>query len=385
MKPSARYKKQLIAAASVALTAASAYCQSKAATPSGFELKRGVNLSHWLSQNVGWPPRDSFITEKDIEFIAGAGYDHVRIPIDEVEMWTADGKPSEPSFAYLTHCLGWCAKHNLRAIVDLHILKAHHFNADNEGGKITLWTDSAAQDNFIKLWIELSGRLKEYPVDRVAYELMNEPVAQDPEDWNRLIAKAVKAIRQLEPNRVLLIGSNRWQTPENFPFLKIPPNDPNIILSLHTYAPLFFTHHLADWTAFKDYTGPVHYPGRVIAVADFPKSMMNTTNADLKFQLEESRQVFNKKKLAKLLQPAIQKARELKLPLYCGEFGCLPHVERADRLKYYEDIISVFEENNIGWCNWEYKGDFGILTFDFNKRVSLAPDTVLINVLMRRQ
>ena len=385
MKRSAPYKQQLITAASVALTAASAYCQQKVATPAGFELKRGVNLSHWLSQNFGWSPRDSFITEKDIEFIAGAGYDHVRIPIDEAEMWTADGKPSEPSFACLTHCLDWCAKHNLRVVVDLHILKAHHFNAENEGGKITLWTDPAAQDNFIKLWVEISGRLKKYPVDRVAYELMNEPVAQDPEDWNRLIAKAVKAIRQLEPRRVLVIGSNRWQTPENFPFLKVPPNDPNIILSLHTYAPLFFTHHLADWTAFKDFKGPVHYPGRVVAEADFPKSMDTTTNADLKIQLEEARQVFNKQKLAELLLPAIQKARELKLPLYCGEFGCLPHVARADRLKYYEDIVSVFEENNIAWCNWEYKGDFGILTFDFDRKVSLAPDSALIHVLMRRQ
>ena len=374
----------LIAAFSVAPTTTKGLGQQKAATPSGFELKRGVNLSHWLSQNFGWSPKDSFITEKDIEFIASVGYDHVRIPIDEPEMWLPDGKPSGESFAYLTGCLDWCAKHNLRAVVDLHVLKAHHFNAANEGGKITLWTDPAAQDNFIKLWAEISGRLKKYPVNKVAYELMNEPVAPDPEDWNRLIAKAVKAIRQFEPARVLIIGPNRWQTPENSPFLKIPPNDPNLILSLHTYSPLFFTHHLADWMAFKDFKGPVHYPGRVVAEADFPKSM-NTNNAELESQLEEARQVFNKQKLAELLLPALQKARELKLPLYCGEFGCLPHVERADRLKYYEDIVSVFEENNIGWCNWEYKGDFGILTFDFDRKVSLGPDTGLINVLMRKR
>ena len=116
---------------------------------------------------------------------------------------------------------------HLRAVVDLHILKAHHFNVANEGGKITLWMDPAAQDNFIKLWSEISGRLKKYPVDQVAYELMNEPVADNPDDWNRLIAKAAKAIRRLEPKRILVIGANRWQTPENFPFLKIPPNDPN--------------------------------------------------------------------------------------------------------------------------------------------------------------
>ena len=275
----------------------------------GFELKRGVNLSHWLSQNFGWSPKDSFITGKDIEFIASVGYDHVRIPVDEPEMWLPDGNPSAESFAYLTRCLDWCAKHNLRAVVDLHILKAHHFNVGNEGGKITLWTDPAAQDNFIKLWVDISGHLKKYPVDRVAYELMNEPVAGDPEDWNQLIAKAVKAIRQLEPKRVLVIGPNRWQTPENFPFLKIPPDDPNIILSLHTYSPLFFTHHLAHWMAFKDFKGPVHYPGRVVAEADFPKGL-DLNNTELQFQLAEARQVFNKQKLAELLRPALQKSRE---------------------------------------------------------------------------
>jgi endoglucanase len=386
MKQNTFHNGRRLAILSIVMATACAYDQSAAATPSGFELKRGVNLSHWLSQNFGWSPKDSFITGKDIGFIAGLGYDHVRIPIDEAEMWNADGKPSEESFAYLTRCLDWCASNNLRAVVDLHILKSHYFNAENEGGKITLWTDPAAQDNFIRLWVEISGRLKKHPVSRVAYELMNEPVATDPEDWNRLIAKTVKALRRLEPDRVLVIGANRWQTPDNFPFLKVPTNDPNIILSCHTYVPLLFTHHLADWTSFKNFKGPVHYPGRPIAEADYPKMKLAVTNrADLAALMEEARQVFDKKKLAEILQPAIRKAKALKLPLYCGEFGCLPHVDRAERLKYYDDIISVFEENGMAWCNWEYKGDFGILTFDFEKKVSLSPDTGLIEVLMRKR
>jgi endoglucanase len=386
MKQSALQSWRVITLLSMAMTTTCMYGRPAAATPAGFELKRGVNLSHWLSQNFGWSPMDSFITEKDIRFIAGVGYDHVRIPIDEAEMWDAAGKPSEESFAHLTRCLDWCARHDLRAVVDLHILKSHHFNAENEGGKITLWADSAVQDDFIRLWVQLSGRLKQYPVSRVAYELMNEPVAPDPEDWNKLIARAVKAIRRLEPHRVLVIGANRWQTPDNFPFLKVPTNDPNIILSCHTYAPLLFTHHLADWTSFKNFTGPVHYPGRTIAEADYPKLKLADTNStDLAQRMEEARQTFDKTKLAEILQPAIGKAKELKLPLYCGEFGCLPHVARADRLKYYDDIVSVFEENGIAWCNWEYKGDFGILTFDFEKKVSLSPDTGLIDVLMRKR
>jgi len=53
MKQSFLYTMPLITALSVALTTTDALGQSNAATPSGFELKRGVNLSHWLSQTSG--------------------------------------------------------------------------------------------------------------------------------------------------------------------------------------------------------------------------------------------------------------------------------------------------------------------------------------------
>ena len=112
---------------------------------------------------------------------------------------------------------------------------------------------------------------------------------------------------------------------------------------------------------------------------------MDTNNTALVQSMAQSKETYNKKRLFAELLPAIRKAKELNLRLYCGEFGCLPHVDRAERLKYYDDIVSAFEENNIAWCNWEYKGDFGIYTFDFEKLVSLSPDSRLIDVLMRRK
>jgi endoglucanase len=232
--------------------------------------------------------------------------------------------------------------------------------------------------------MDISTRLKKYPVSMVAYELMNEAVADDHEEWNALIAKAVSAIRQLEPGRVLVIGSNRWQRPEYFPFLKVPKGDKNIILSFHTYSPIHFTHNKADWTAFKSYTGPAHYPGQVVKDSDYQK-YIDTTDAALMQAMSGCNEYFDKQRLAGELTLAIRTAGTLNLQLYCGEFGCLPHVDRKDRLKYYEDIVSTFEENSIAWCNWEYKGDFGIYTFDFEKKVSLAPDVGLIDVLLHRK
>jgi endoglucanase len=266
--------------------------------------------------------------------------------------------------------------------VDLHIIRSHYFNAANEGGTNSLWTDTNAQNTFLHLWRDLSARLKHYPVSMVAYELMNEPVAENPEDWNKLIKKAVKAVRALEPQRVLVIGSNRWQTPGTFPDLKIPVHDPNIILSLHTYSPIVFTHHLANWVSFKDYKGPVHYPGQVVIDADYDAFVQK--DSLLVQAMRNAREIWNKQTLAEELLPAIKRAHGLGLQLYCGEFGCLPHVDRNERLAYYRDLISVFNENQIAYCNWEYKGDFGVYAFDFEKNVSLAPDTDLIRILTQK-
>jgi endoglucanase len=350
--------------------------------PPGFHIKRGVNLSHWLSQDFGWAPKYTYINESDIQFIRSIGYDHVRIPIDEKEMWDESGKPIDAAFQCLHNCLSWCAKYDLRAIVDLHIIRAHHFNAANEGGVNTLWTDATAQDNFVNLWVRLSGVLHSYPNDKVAYEILNEAVAPEHEDWNKLMNKAVAAIRALEPERMLIIGPNMWQIPQNLQYLRLPEGDRHIILSFHTYSPLAFTHHLASWTAVKYYTGPVHYPGQVITDQDYAK-YVDPTNKELVNQIADARELFNKQRLVDMLKSGIEFARAKNLQLYCGEFGCLPTVPRKDRLQYYADMISAFEENNIAWCNWEYKGDFGIYFFDAEKKVSLQPDNEFINVLLK--
>jgi endoglucanase len=354
----------------------------KAKNPSGFFIQRGVNLSHWLSQDFGWEPKYQYIKEDDIKFISSIGYDHVRIPIDEKEMWDSTGGSNKEAFQNLTNCLEWCKKYKLQAIVDMHVLKSHHFNAGNEGIKNTLWTDSTAQNHFIDLWNYLSGVLRNYPNDMLAYEILNEAVSPTHDDWNTLLNKVVSAIRKLEPERVIVIGANMWQIAPNLKYLKLPENDKNIILSFHTYSPILFTHHLADWVVFKNYTGPVHYPGRIISEEDFKKNY-KVTIPEADYLFTECTDTFNKQRLFEVFKSGLEFAKSKNLQLYCGEFGCLPTVDRKDRLQYYADMISDLEENDIAWCNWEYKGDFGIYFFDREKRKSLQPDKELIDILLK--
>lgn len=356
-------------------------CHSKTGTTENFVIHKGVNLSHWLSQDFGWEPKYTYIKESDIKFLDSLGFDHVRIPIDEQEIWDEQGKFIEPAVKHLLACLDWCLKYDLRAIVDLHIIRSHHFNAENEGGHNTLWTDTAAQQHFVNLWIELSKILSKYPTSHVAYELLNEAVAPTADDWNQLFNKALKAVRQLEPQRVIVVGANMWQTVQNVPLLKLPENDTNLIISFHFYSPLMLTHYKASWTPLKYFNGKVSYPGYIISPTDL-KNYSDTASEAVRNMVQELAEPYNKERIHAMIKPAIEFAQNKKLPLYCGEFGCLPTVPREARLAYYRDLISIFKEEGIAYANWEYKGDFGIYFFDNVKLKSLEPDTALILILL---
>lgn len=351
--------------------------------PSGFHIRRGTNLSHWLSQYAG-QPRVEFITENDLRFIARSGFDHVRLPIDESELWLESGRPNEGTFIMLTRAIGWARAHGLRVIVDLHTVRAHHFNAVNDGGPAnTLFTDPKAQAHFLGLWRELSTRLHDQPVDAVAYEIMNEPVADDHEDWNKLVASTLAQIRATEPNRVVVIGSNKWQGPWTFPHLRVPAGDKNIILSTHCYTPFPFTHYKASWVPLKSYTGPVHYPGPTIPAAELAK-LHAGANQNLLDLIGSAGDSWGPDRIRQEFLPAIQRAKELGLQLYCGEFGCLPTVARNERLAYYRDFVGVLEREGMAWANWEYKGDFGLFEWHGWKAQSGAPDVELLDALMQK-
>ena len=65
-------------------------CGSKAEPQDegAFTIKRGTNLSHWLSQsNVRGEARRNHIQEDDFARLEELGFDHVRIPIDEEQFW----------------------------------------------------------------------------------------------------------------------------------------------------------------------------------------------------------------------------------------------------------------------------------------------------------
>lgn len=345
-----------------------------------FELKSGLNLSHWLSQHQEWVKRDCLVTEEDIVYIKSMGFDHVRLPVDEEILWHEDGSPNEESFAYAVSCVEWCEKHGLRIILDMHILRSHHFNAANDEGAMILWDEPAEQDKMMDLWDEISKRFRHFGNDLLAYEFMNEPVAPQHEQWNDLLNRGIHFLRSLEPERVLVAGSNMWQKTWTYPFFELPENDPNIILSFHVYEPILFTHYKADWLPSKVYEGPIQYPGQSITEEWTGQYLAGADERVVEF-VDEENGFFDKAVLEERLQPVLEKAKHYNLPLLCSEFGCLKTMSRQMRMQFFQDLISLFRKYGIAHTMWEYKADFGIADFDNQSLAPVSYDTELAELL----
>ncbi|MFB9056757.1 glycoside hydrolase family 5 protein [Mariniflexile ostreae] len=339
---------------------------------SRFSIKRGVNISHWLSQtNRNAEERLRFFTEEDMALIASLGYDHIRLPIDEKNMWDENGQKHPLAFQSLHNAIHWAKENKLKVVVDLHIVRSHFFNNDYNA----LWDSVDEKEKFVGLWKQLSSELLMYPNSLVAYEILNEPVANNPESWNELLFATFMEIRIKEPFRTIVIGSNKWQSVDTFKDLEIPKDDPNIILSFHFYSPHVFTHYQAPWSKRVGfYKGSVKYPGIPVD----KKDVAAYTKEQVEALLEDSAN-YSKKYLLERMKGPLEIAKKYNLPLYCGEFGSLPTTRKKDRLQWYRDMVSVFEDNDMAWANWDYKGNFGIVDSETNKL-----DKDLVNVLMRK-
>ena len=251
--------------------------------------------------------------------------------------------------------------------MDLHILRSHHFNYEEK----PLWTEESAQEQFFDCWRDLSEELKSYPVEEVAYELMNEPVADNPDDWNRLVEKAVAVVREDEPYRKILIGSNRWQSTETFDVLRLPENDPHIIVSFHFYEPFLITHYRTSWTNIGGYEGPIQYPGRTVVQEELEK-----LSDPLRTAVQNANGDFSAEKLEERILKPITFAKKRGLQVYCGEWGCYPAVPEEIRMRWYADMRQLFEKNEVAWTTWDYKGGFGI-----RDRETGEPQEKLIRIL----
>ena len=246
--------------------------------------------------------KDNYITKEDIDFIASTGANTIRLPF-HYKLFTDEDymglTSNQDGFERIDSVVDWCRDNNLYLVLDMHDAPGGQTgdNIDDSYGYPWLLESPGLQQQFCNIWRDIAEHYKSEPVV-LGYELINEPVATYFDNRDELNAKllalyekAVAAIREVDPDHIILIGAPQWNS--NFEPLKDfdLKSDPQLMLTCHRYGGDATTPAIANFIAARD---------------------------------------------------------EANLPMYMGEIG-----HNTDQ--WQADFVKVMKDNNIGYTFWPYK------------------------------
>ena len=288
------------------------------------------------------------------------GLDHIRLGFDQIVLETAPFVYNERTMALVERFVGWCEKHGLGIVLNLHKCIGNYCDIEES---VTLFDSVELQERFIGLWLELERRFASK--ENVIFELLNEVREIEPSLWNDLAEKTVNAIRQVNKERLIIVGSICWNNPNKLDTLKIF-DDENVIYTFHVYDPSEFTHQrgVLHWKHLY-YNRKMEYPTDDIEkYREFYRVMYNNQNAYShieRMDINYMREIFEPVKKFRKQHPD-------KI-LWCGEFGTIRHADMTSRENWMRDVIALCLENDVPYSVWNY-----LSTPNDGNRFSLVDD-----------
>jgi aryl-phospho-beta-D-glucosidase BglC (GH1 family) len=205
-----------------------------------------------------------------------------------------------------------------------------------------LWRDQAALDAFCHHWTMWATRFAGVSNKLISFDLVNEPSMREdmndqfgkreavpPATYHRVASAAVTAIRRVKPDALIIADGN------NGGHVAVPElADLGIAQSCRGYVPFNISHYKAPWV-YKD--------GQDIPAPRWPDGPGASREA-----------------LEQLYQPWFD-LLDMGVGVHCGECGSYKETPHAVFLAWFEDVLGVLAEREIGFGLWEMRGTFGIL------------------------
>ena len=295
----------------------------------------------------------TYITAWDAENIKNMGMDHVRIGFDQIVMEYYD-KPycyREETFGYLENFVNECEKRGLRVVLNMHKAIGNYCDISED---VSLFDSEELQKRFIALWVEMERRYADHP--DVVFELLNEVRDINPELWNKLARETVKAIREINPNRYIIVGTTCWNSHARLPDLYVWQDDDRVIYTFHVYGPFEFTHQRGLLQKENHYYNRVMpYPATTKEDMErydgFVRLIRNDENAKAYPGVEAINYEWIKTQLEPARQFTLDNPDKI---LWLGEFGTIRHCPIEYRENYMRDLIRFAKENDMPYCVWNY-------------------------------
>lgn len=244
-------------------------------------------------------------------------------PLDQYESWL-DGE-----LEYLDGVLDWCRKHGVLIALDLHSPPGGEaFSAGYITARGDIFRKPEAQAMFVDVWRKIARRYRGNPVIW-GFDLMNEPddsmLAEGCADWRELATRAARAVREIDPDRTLIVEPNQWGGAAAFATFQ-PLEVKNCVYSFHMYAPHQFTHQ-----GIHGNPGGIRYPGVI------------------------GGQQWDRAALRKHMEPAVAFAERYRVHMYVGEFSAIRIAPDGSAGRYLTDVTALLEELGYDWSYHAYR------------------------------
>jgi endoglucanase len=199
--------------------------------------------------------RQNHMTRADVDRLGAAGFNSIRLPMHynlftlPVEQEAVKGRDTwlTTGFEMVDNLLAWCKANRMYLILDLHAAPGGQGKdaniSDYDPAKPSLWESEENRRKTVALWRRLAERYANEPWIG-GYDILNEPnwtfegkdkngredLSNQP-IWN-LYQAITRAIREVDPNHLLIVEGNGWGNNYNgFP----EPWDRNMAMSFHKY------------------------------------------------------------------------------------------------------------------------------------------------------
>lgn len=290
-----------------------------AAAPDAFAQARGLGRGlNVLGYDPLWtdPARARF-KDRHFDAIKAAGFSTLRVNLQAFSHMDADNRLDPRWLATLDRVVSSAQRRGLAVILD-----EHNYN---ECGKDPV----GCRPKLLAFWRQIGDRYRDAPPS-VLFELLNEPnTGLTPEAWNALLGEALATVRRSNPTRTVVVGPAFWNNISNLQFLKLPAQDRNIIVTVHYYLPMEFTHQGAAWNP------------------DTAKLSGVTWGSDA-----------DRARLDRDLDLVQEWSRANRRPILLGEFGAYDAGEMASRVRYTAAVARGAEARGWAWTYWQFDSDF---------------------------
>lgn len=291
-------------------------------------MGRGVNV---IGYDPLWRDRtQARFKDEHFRIIREGGFQTVRMNLHAFAHMDAEQRLDPAWLKTLDWAVDRALANDLNVILDLHNFQ--DFASDVEG----------SAPKYLAFWRQIASHFKDAP-SRVSFELLNEPNGKlTTALWNQYLAEGLAIVRETNPTRTVIVGPAQWNSINALDSLRIPENDRNLIVTVHYYAPMAFTHQGAPWSREnKDRLGV-------------------TWGSDAERQKVE--QDFAKVQ-------AWAKAHDR--PILLGEFGAYDKGEMSARAAYTAHVARSAEKLGWAWTYWQFDSDF--IVYDIPKGQWVEP------------